>query len=247
MTSPDDSSPKLEDADRPQMPRRRGGLSLRVSLGMMAFLAIVLGFWANHARQMREATAMIRKHHGMYYYDFEYLDYVFVAKPRSWAPQWMRALIGDECLHDVVYVRITDPSFNDQDLSLLSRRFPKVKSLGIDGTSITDRGLANLRGNRSLTALFVKSKGITDAGIDLLGLETLPNLSLLDVRNTQVSDFKAAEIQKFLVTREADKKRANPGKRIDSHSVWSGRGGSIPENGNPRDVYEKGLETSPPK
>ena len=89
--------------------KRRGGLSLRVTLGAMAIVALGLGLWANHARQVRAGLEMIRQHRGMYYYDFEYVNYVFVAKPKSWAPRWLINLVGIECLHDVNYVRIVDP------------------------------------------------------------------------------------------------------------------------------------------
>ena len=139
------------------------------------------------------------------------------------------------------------PSFNDDDLALLTLRFPRIVSLGIDGTSITDRGLACLRGNRSLTGLFIKSKGISDEGIDLLGLETLTDLNLIDVRNTRVTDAKVEEMRKVMSAREAALKLANPGKRINAHDVWSGRLGVPIDVGDPREAYEKSLEADPAK
>ena len=162
-------------------------------------------------------------------------------------PRWLRSLIGDENLHDVTFVRIVDPSFNDDDFELLLRRFPRIKCLGIDGAAITDRSLSTLRGNQYLTGLFLKDKQITDAGIDLLGLETLPRVSLIDIRGTQVSDSKASQLEKLMENREAALKRANPGKRVDSHAVFKGFFHVYPENTAARAEYERKLEAKTSK
>ena len=224
-------------------PKRRKGLSLRVMLGLMVVVAVGLGIWANEVRQNKAAITMVRQHHGMYYHEFEYDEnYTFVDRPKSWATRWLRDLVGDENLHDVTYLRIVDPTFNDADFAVIARRFPKLRSLGIDGSAITDRSLGLLRGNQHLCGFFVKSPRITDAGIDLLGLETLPRVSLIDIRGTQISDSKAIELEKLMEAREAALKRAKTGKRVDSHVVFKGRFFPQLETTDVRGKYERELE-----
>jgi hypothetical protein len=156
--------------------RWRKGLSLRLAMGLIVLVAVAFGAWMHHLRTLRAGLETIRQHRGMYYFDHEYIDDVFVPKPRSWAPRWLRELVGDEGLHDVSYVRIIDRGFNDDDLAQLTRCFPRIKNLGLEGTSITDRGLAYLRGNQTLEAIFAGGTKITDSGIDRLGLETVPKM-----------------------------------------------------------------------
>ena len=203
-------------------PKRRFGLSLRVTLGLMAILAIALAIWVNQIRQIRAGLALIKAHHGEYHFDFEYGEDAFVAKPTSWAPNWLRELVGDESLHHVTYVRIVDDGFDDAEFASLIRCFPRIRALGIDGAAITDPSLELLRGNPYLAGLFVKSPKITDAGMDRLDVNSLPLLSRVDIRGTQVTDSRADQVEKVLQDREAATRRANPGKRVDSHFVLRG-------------------------
>ena len=76
-------------SDQPSPARKvrwsRRGLSLRALLILLAGVAVGLGAWANHLRQVRAAAALIRQHGGMYYFDFEYdpKTYTYPAQPTS--------------------------------------------------------------------------------------------------------------------------------------------------------------------
>ena len=77
------TSEERSEPSEPTIKKRRVGLSLRVMLGLMALVAVGLATWANQIRQMRAATALVRQHHGMYYFDFEYENFLTLPDCRS--------------------------------------------------------------------------------------------------------------------------------------------------------------------
>ena len=202
--------------------RRVRRVSLRIVLGLVAIIAVGMGWFVHRVRVQQEGIELIRQHRGMYYYDFEHEGATSPNVPHSWVPDWLIKNLGVDYFHHVTWARIEDPKFNDEDLSRLTACLPRIESMGIVGTSITDGGLTHLRGNRSLLALFVSSNSLTDAGIDNLGPHTLPVLDLLDVRGTGVSAAKVADVEAIFNVREAAAKKAHPNKRISAHMVLSG-------------------------
>ena len=171
--------------------------------------------------------------------------------PHSWVPDWLIKNLGVDYFHHVTWAHIEDPKFNDEDLSRLTACLPRIESMGIVGTSITDGGLTHLRGNRSLLALFVSSNSLTDAGIDNLGPHTLPVLDLLDVRGTGVSAAKVADVEAIFNVREAAAKKAHPKQaHLGTHGAlglspaklpWSRPAGRVRDEHRPQTI--RAVET----
>jgi hypothetical protein len=222
------------------LPRR---ISLRLALGLVATVASGMGWIAYRVRVQEQGIELIRQHGGMYYYDFEDRTN-YPRAPRSWVPRWLIQSLGMDYFHHVTWVRIEDPRFDDEDLGRLTACLPHIESLGIIGTSITDAGLARLRGNRWLKGLFLTSNRITDAGIDRLSPETMPVLELLDVRGTGVGATKVAAVEVIFEARESAARVAHPTVRVSEHMVLAG-GAPPPFLGpDPRGAYEKGLSAN---
>ena len=224
---------------RPRLRLKR--MSLRLALGLVAIAAVGLGWFVHRVRLQQEGIELIRRHGGMYYYDFENQGASFPKIPRSWAPGWLVNNLGIDYFHHVTWVRIEDPHFGDEALGRLTACLLRIDSLGIVGTSITDSGLTHLRGNRWLMALFVERNLIGDAGIDSLGPETMPILELLDVRGTRVSAAKVIAVRAIFDARESALRKAQPGMRISEHMVLSGH--PVPSflGRDPRGEYERSI------
>src|SRR5262245_55323227 len=89
------------------LPRR---LSLRLALGLVAVVAVGMGWIAYRVRVQKQGIELIRRHGGMYYYDFE--DPTNYPKaPRSWVPSWLIQNLGIDYFHHITWVRIEDPRF----------------------------------------------------------------------------------------------------------------------------------------
>jgi hypothetical protein len=219
----------------------RRSVSLRLVLGLVAIAAVWMGWIVHRVRVQQEGIDLIRRHGGTYYYDFEYDDSKYPKLPRSWVPGWLIKNLGIDYFHHLASVRIEDPTFDDNDFGRLTARLPRIESLGIHGTSITDAGLRHLRGNRWLLALWVPKNRITDAEIDNLAPETLPVLELLDVRSTGVSAVKIAAVEALFAARESAAKTAHPGTRISQHMVLTGLAAPPFLGRDPRGEYQKSI------
>ena len=67
-----------------------------------------------------------------------------------------------------------------------------VITVNLGGTTVTDAGLKELAGLKSLSTLYLDSTKVTDAGVkELAGLK---NLTALDLFNTQVTDAGLKEL-----------------------------------------------------
>jgi hypothetical protein len=147
----------------PRLRLRR--MSLRLVLGMVAIAAVGMGWIVHLVRLQQEGIELIRRHGGMYYYDFENGGASIPKVPRSWAPGWLIKNLGVDYFHHVAWARIEDPYFDDEDLAKLTACLPRIESLGFVGSSVTDAGLNHLRGNRKLMALFLERNHISDLGL----------------------------------------------------------------------------------
>lgn len=164
---------------------------------MMLLVLVVATPFAWMARRLyflQVAKSTILRHDGTFYYEHEpqsgsnYMN-------SKWAPDWLQRLLGVDLFHDITLARIEGKTFGDSDMPHLSG-LDRVTSLGIEGTAITDEGLAHLRGNQHVKHLWLGGNEISDAGIDLMHLEEMPQLELLEVRSTHVSEAKKAEIRR---------------------------------------------------
>ena len=184
----------------PGNPRGTGHLSrwlafrLRSALVLVLAVAMALGWFAWDLRDRRETKEMILRHSGLFFYEDE-PQTVTQYERTNWAPSWLRKAIGEESFHDVTWARIEGEQFGDAELERL-KRFDRIETLGIVQTSITDDGLRHLRGREALKSLWLGGNWIGDLGIDNLGLETLPNLEVLEISQTLVSEGRVAEIRR---------------------------------------------------
>ena len=91
----------------------------------------------------------------------------------------------------VVAVDRTGTAANDSLMRRLTL-FPKLRSLGLNETKVTDGGLEVLEEFSELDRLGLRGMGLTDRGMEHVGdcarLRHVKNLMLLDVSDTQVSD-----------------------------------------------------------
>jgi hypothetical protein len=209
---------------------------------LVAIVAVGMGWIAYRVRVQKQGIGLILRHGGMYYYDFE--DRTNYPKAsRSWAPSWLIKALGIDYFHHVTWVRIEDHHFDDEDLGRLTTCLPRIESLGIVGTSITDAGLTRLRGHRRLKGLFLGTNRITDEGIDNLGPETMPVLELLDVRGTGVSATKVAAVEAVFAARESEARKAYPTVRISKHMVLSGNAPPPFLGRDPRGEYQRSISS----
>ncbi len=86
---------------------------------------------------------------------------------------------------DSAIVSLAYSEAGDEHLKLIARG-PRVISLTLDGTRITDAGLSHLRGMAHLKTLSLAATEISDTGAQVLG--DVPTLRRLDLRQTQLTN-----------------------------------------------------------
>ena len=202
-----------------QTRRRRFTVSLRVLMLLVLIAAIGLG-WRVTAPYTARAVARIKKAGGDIYYDYEFDQaYHYKQNASPWAPPWLRRAVGDEYFQEVAEVHFGRNTTDDQlavveDLDRLIKitlsevtdarlmHLRHVKSLRIahlNGTDITDAGLAHLAGLPDLQELSVWTiyPGITDVG--LAHLAGLPHLQELSVRGicADITDVGMAHVARM--------------------------------------------------
>jgi hypothetical protein len=156
--------------------------------------AIPFAWIARRLYFLRVAKGTILRHDGAYYYEHEPQSGSSYLRSK-WAPNWLQRLLGPDLFHDITLVRIEGKNFGDSGMPCLSA-LDHVTSLGIEGTAITDEGLAHLRGNKHVKHLWLGGNKISDSGIDQMHLEEMPQLQLLELRSTLVSEAKKTEIRR---------------------------------------------------
>jgi hypothetical protein len=120
----------------------------------------------------------------------------FVSGPLG-GPDWLRRLIGDDCMcllrDDSTLVDLArSEDVSDDSLVWLSS-FPALKSLNLRGTGITNAGMKHIRGLKTLKHLDIGHTWVTDAGIG--ELKGLKNLRWLSVDGSRVSDAGVARLK----------------------------------------------------
>jgi hypothetical protein len=145
-----------------------------------------LGGWIAHvadqARVQRQAVAAIERSGGFVSYDRQRRG---AAPPRGesrW-PRWLEARIGIDQHGDVVGASFVQLSAAELELV---GRLPRLEDLEVYHSSVTDAGLAHLRGLTRLKELDLSDWEITDAG--LVHLAGLTGLQKLDLSRTPITD-----------------------------------------------------------
>jgi len=163
----------------PAAPRRRWyQYSLRTVLVLVILVSIAASWFAvktHPARRQRAAVEAIKELGGWVKYDYE-------TKEEPPGPPWLRKLLGDDIVSDVV---AAGELKSDAALAHL-KTFTQLKELHLLGPQITDHGLEHLEGLRRLDLLEFTHTQVTDAGLEYL--KGLTQLWQLDLSGTKVTD-----------------------------------------------------------
>ena len=167
---------------------RRFQFTLRTAMILVTLLAAWLGYVTYGVHEQRMAVARIHELGGSIQYDYEIGMYAR-SSPAGW--EWLRRLAGDEYFQDVVFVKLDQTQVSDDDLRIIGK-LRRIKTLSLNGTSVSDEGLASIRG-LELDYLGLIGTKVTSAGIRRLrpprkgsivmladssaGDEALPNLA----------------------------------------------------------------------
>ncbi len=172
--------------------RWRFQFSLR-TLCLVMFLACVGMSWVGvkmqQARRQKEAVAAIKELGGSVAYDYG------VGQAQPTTPKWLRSLLGDDFLANVVEVWLQSSKVTDVGLEHL-KALPQLQVLSLENTTVTDTGLEHLKRLSHLYNLFLDNTMVTDDGLE--HLKRLTQLHALSVGNTQVTDEGVSRLQQVL-------------------------------------------------
>jgi hypothetical protein len=154
---------------------------------MVAIPMISFALKLEQARKQRAAVDAIRRMGGVVYYDYQvYFDKSQNAPPPG--PEWLRERFGVDFIATVQEVFLSD-SLDDAGLQQLDEHFkalPRLETLGIGGTNVTDTGLKHLAGLSQVKRLSIWGTSITDSGLE--HIQGLTQLESLVIRETAITD-----------------------------------------------------------
>ena len=194
----------------------RTRLSLRVLRVLVLAIGGGLGWAVRGAKEQRDAVAAVAELNGSVTYDIEWRN----ATPNpyrrhSWSPmqlydgrvdevpglKWVIGHVGLDYFANVVDVRLvprtagTRVRADDATLAKIGR-LRRLEDLNLNGTAVTDDGLAHLEGLTELRGLDLSNTRVTDAG--LAHLKKLHNLRGLYIVNAGVTDTGLNELEEAL-------------------------------------------------
>ena len=157
-------------------------------LALVVANGVWLGWFVRSARVQREVVATIEKAGGMVEYDWQFSNGMRNANARPWAPKWLVNLLGVEYFGKVIRIYNLGGNATDAELAadwaparslescshptahILQRASPartltRLGELILDGTDLTDDGLAYMKGMCCLESLQIPGTKITDDGL----------------------------------------------------------------------------------
>jgi hypothetical protein len=181
---------RITMADR--VPRRQLQFSLRTLLGITLLFSAFMSWFAVAMRQahiQRDARVALQRLAGAHYY----WDYQFdrsghqISGASAPSPAWLRALLGEDFFHNVVWTFLfgVDGRITDDELAHL-KGFSRLRLLDIKAANITDAGLVHLQQLDGLEDLTLESVPVTDAG--LLHIGRITSLTYLNLYDTPITD-----------------------------------------------------------
>lgn len=155
--------------------RRSLQFSLRTLLLLVTLSALPLAWVATHLRRCREAQHVARVltsrgHHVI---------------PDTRGPEWGRALLGDPAFRVVYEVELLGPDVTDEDFSALGR-LRRLEFLIVGYCAIDNARLRAITSFDTLGQLYLIDCQFGDT--DLRPLGELPDLEVLSLRGTDISD-----------------------------------------------------------
>jgi hypothetical protein len=182
--------------------RRRLSIRLSVLLALVLPVAVYLGWLTNRARRQRELIGIVRSMGGVVTFDYERSAPGSRPKLEPPGPRWLRRWVGDEYFQQITEISVF--SSGSKSLSAAQRaqgrydarllrliaaqKHLNVLRIRVDGSRVTDAGLAALAGLSELESLQIQSAELlTDEGLQALrGLSKLQLLLLCDAH--QITD-----------------------------------------------------------
>ncbi len=175
-------------------------------LATVAF-GVWLGFYSKQARAQKLAVDAIRDLGGVYGYYYQNGN----PMARSWIPEWLQELIGEEYFFSVADVGLQDPGvyqafqegrelspddvhISDADLAHL-KGLPNLRSLSLDYAQISDEGLSHVTNLEKLQHLNLSRTCVTDAG--MRHLQRMASLQQLGLAKTDITDAGLVHLEKM--------------------------------------------------
>jgi Leucine-rich repeat (LRR) protein len=162
-------------------------------LGVLLLCVLIVAAGSNlffmklkQARLQSEAATIIQKLGGQVAYD----DSGVV--PPDALPR-LRKMLGNDFFDNVIKATFPHEA-RDADIGCLEA-LPKLDTLDLSGTNVSDAGLTSLEGLTQLNFLNLDQTKITGAGLE--HLKGLSNLQELSLRKTRVSDAGLAYLEKL--------------------------------------------------
>ncbi len=179
--------------------RLRFQFGIRTLLVLAVDVALPCSWLAVEMKQAREqkvTVAAIEKLDGGVEYDWEFdKNGVYLPNARIPGSAWIRNLLGDHFITEVVFAELSYTQVTDSGLSRLAS-LRHLETLMLTHTEVTDAGLANVAALTRLRRLSLASTEISDAGLThLAGLTQLDELYLYD---TQVTAEGVAKLRQSL-------------------------------------------------
>jgi internalin A len=168
--------------------RRFLRFSIRGLIVLVLVIGAGLGWIVREADVQRDAVLAITAAGGSICYDWEWSNGESIPRGKPLAPQWLVELIGVDYFGHVTYVEVFDVP--DATLAHVGRLAPQMFFSA--SPTVTDAGLAHLRGPTNLSGLWLISTRVTDAG--LVHLKGLTNLSFLSLDGAHVTDAGLAHL-----------------------------------------------------
>ena len=116
----------------------------------------------------------------------------FRARPDSPIQTQLSTYLQANGLGNLETLDLSDSSINNDDLEWISSHFPRLVSLDLSNTKITDAGLAHLVSLKKLASLNLWIPRITSAGLPHLG--KIQSLTSLGLGDTQITDESLAHL-----------------------------------------------------
>jgi len=181
---------------------------IRLNVRALMFLILVFGCWlgwyVHRVQVQRDAVAAIKRAGGSVAYDWEWgraNSDIMRTTGRPRAPQWLADRVGIDWIANVILVdlgtRRNDPNQAGDETLAQVRRLGHLKFLWLsNNTTITDAGLAQIKGLTALRGLHIDDTLVSDAG--LAHLKGMSRLETLNLAGSRVTDGGVLNLERAL-------------------------------------------------
>jgi internalin A len=171
---------------------RRLRLHARPIVATVFIFAALVGWREYLVHTQRDAVAAIQRAGGTVSYEWEFRN--GMPAQASLAPwrRWLISILGPDLFEHVVAVDLSNPRAADDVVMERVGKLERLEFLSLFNSSVTERGLARVRGLTGLKKLYLHSTGIQ--GPALAHLERMVNLQDLFLPEVPVTDADVAHL-----------------------------------------------------